>query len=344
MLGPDGKPVPPSVPAERNAAPAERDIDPAGPDVVVSEFCLYDAIRLLRQGGRVEYDPSLARDAPRLADRLAGARALVVRNQTRVTESLLAGAPRLEVVGRLGTGLDNIDVEACARHGVRVVYAPGASASAVAEMTLALALALAKGLPVAVRLGRTGTWSRSAYHGWELEGKTWGILGLGAVGMQVAHRASALGMRVIAHHPRRGRDDRTWRQCGAEPTSRQEVLEQADVLSLHLPLTNETRLSVGAAELALMKPTAVLINTARGGILDEAALADALDAGRLAGAALDVRQEEPPPPGDRLQSLENVILTPHLAGLTDEAQRRVCLGVAGDVLRVLAGETPVHAV
>ncbi len=337
MLDADGRTAPSSVPAERDAAPSR-------PDVVVSEFCLYDAIRLLRQAGLVEYDPALARDSLRLAGRLAGARALVVRNQTRVAEPLLAGAPHLEVVGRLGTGLDNIDLEACARRGVRVVYAPAANASAVAEMTLALALALAKELPLAVRLGRTGSWSRSTYHGWELEGKVWGILGLGAVGVQVARRARALGMRVIAHHPRRGSNDSVWDDSGAEPASRQAVLEQSDVLSLHLPLTAETRLSVGAADLAMMKATAVLINTARGGIMDETALAEALESGRLAGAALDVREVEPPLPGDRLQSLENVILTPHLAGLTAEAQRRVCLGVANDVLRVLAGETPLHAV
>lgn len=313
------------------------------PDVVVAEFCLYEAIRLLRQAGWVEYDPSLTRDPAHLAERLQRASALLVRNHTQVTAGLLDEAPHLKVVGRLGAGLDNIDLEACAERGVQVVYAPAANAVAVAEMTLALALTLAKDLPAAVRLGRTGTWTRSGYRGWELEGKTWGILGFGTIGREVAKRARAMGMQVVAHHPRKGPDHPDWTASGVAPLSRQQVMEQADVLSLHLSLTAETRQAIGTAELALLKPTAILINTSRGGVLDEGALADALEKRRLAGAALDVRQVEPPPPGDRLMSLENVVLTPHLAGLTEESQRRVCLGVAEDVLRALRGERPVYS-
>lgn len=329
---------------ERPAAPAERAVPvEADPDVVVSEFCLYEGLRLLREAGRVEYDPALGRDPLRLYTRLKRATALLVRNQTQVTEALLSAAPNLKVVGRLGAGLDNIDVEACARSGVRVVYAPGANAVAVAEMTLALALALAKDLPAAVRLGRAGAWSRAGYRAWELEGKTWGILGLGAVGREVAKRAAAIGMCVISHHPRRPPDHPDWARFGVRPVSRLGLLEKSDILSIHLPLTGETRFTIGRRELSCMKPSALLINTARGGVVDEDALAEALARGRLAGAALDVRQTEPPAPGDRLQTLENVILTPHLAGLTEEAQRRVCTGVAEDVLRVLKGVEPLMA-
>ncbi len=337
MTHPDGRTALPLV------QPAPAVSSEAGARVVVTEFCLYEGLRVLRSAGRVEYDPALGRDPLALAARLQGAVALVVRNQTQVTAPLLALAPHLRVVGRLGAGLDNIDLEACARIGVQVVYAPAAAAVAVAEMTLALALALAKDLPAAVRLGRAGTWARGAYRGFELAGKTWGILGFGAIGREVARRARALGMRVVAHHPRKGPDHPDWRDLGVTPLSRQEVIALADVLSLHLPLTAEARHTIGRLELGCMKPTALLINTGRGGTLDEEALADALEKGRLAGAALDVREVEPPPAGDRLQTLENVILTPHLAGLTQEAQQRVCTGVASDVLRVLRGEEPLHA-
>lgn len=297
-------------------------------------------------GEAVRYDPDLHRRPGDLAAALAaGARALVVRNRTRVDARLLAAAPALRVVGRLGAGLDNVDVAACRRRGVEVVHAPDANAVSVAEMTLALVLALARRLAPADAHVRGGGWERQAFAGMELDGKTLGILGFGRIGRLVAGRARAFGMRLLTHHPRLSAGDPDLVRLGVELVPLDDLLAGCDVLTVHLPLTPATRNLLDAAALARLRPGAHLVNVGRGGVVDEAALADALEQGRLAGAALDVRASEPPGAGDpvaaRLNRLPNVLLTPHVAGLTAEAQRRTCLQVARDVLRVLAGEPPL---
>lgn len=318
----------------------------AGAEIVVAELIWAEGLRILATAGPTRYDPDLWRRPDDLAAGLAGARALVVRNRTRVDAALLDAAPRLRVVGRLGAGLDNIDLAACRARGVGVVHAPGANAVSVAEMTIGLLLALARKIPGADASVRAGGWDREAFSGVELAGKDLGILGFGRIGRLVAERARAFGLRIATSHPRLTPGDPGLQRVGARLVGLEELLGAADALTVHLPLTPQTRGLLGRRELALMKPAAFLVQVGRGGVVDEAALADALEGGRLAGAALDVRESEPPAAGDpvaaRLARLWNVILTPHVAGLTTESQRRVCVEVAQDVARVLAGEGPRH--
>jgi len=265
------------------------------------------------------------------------AQALVVRNRVQVDGRLLGLFPHLQVVARMGTGLDNVDLQACRARGVKVVYAPGANAPAVAEMAVGLMLALARGFPQALRLGREGLWPRPAEFGCELRGKTLGILGYGRVGRELGRRARALGMRVLGFR-RRPIAEEFVRQVGLE-----ECLREAHFLAVLLPLSAETRRMVGRRELSLMKPESFLLALGRGGVVDEEALCEALESGHLAGAALDVFSREPPgedPVFLRLRELPNVLLTPHLAGLTRESQRRLGYLLGCDLLRVLRGLPP----
>lgn len=299
----------------------------------------------LAAAGVTLYDPELWRDRARLSAQLADCTALIVRNQTRVDAALLANAPRLKVVGRLGVGLDNLDLEALRARGITVVTGGNANAIAVAEYTLAAMLTLARRLPAADRDTKGGGWGRAAFGaGLELHGKTLGLIGLGDIGARVARRALAFGMRVVAHDPLITPHHFAAAELGVTLAPLDDLLGESDFISLHVPLLPTTRHLINAERLARMKPTAALINTSRGGIVDEAALLEALRAGRLGGAALDVRAHEPPEQPDPLAQFENVLLTPHIAGLTAESQARVCQAVAEDVLRVLRGERPLFAV
>jgi phosphoglycerate dehydrogenase-like enzyme len=270
------------------------------------------------------------------AAELADVRALIVRNRTRVDAAALAALPALEVVGRAGAGLDNIDLPATAHAGVRVTYAPGLNAAGTAEHTLALALAVAHRVCELDRVVRAGGWERR--HGSELAGDVWGVVGFGRIGRRVAALAAGIGMRVLAFDP--AVDDDAIREAGAEPGDLDAVAAAARVLSLHVPLTPATHGLAGAALLGRMRADAIVVNTARGELLDEAALADALRGGRLAGAGLDVRHAEPPGAPDPLAGLEQVVLTPHVAGLSREAQERITEAVAADVAAVLRGGAP----
>jgi D-3-phosphoglycerate dehydrogenase len=267
---------------------------------------------------------------------LGSVRALIVRNRTQVDAAALERLPRLEVVGRAGVGLDNIDVEAMSAAGVVVTYAPGENADSTAEHTLALALAAAHRIPELDRDVRAGGWNRRL--GRELFGETWGVVGYGRIGRRVAALARGIGMSVLAADPllEPGETD------GATIVPLDRLLREALVVSVHVPLTAESNALIGAAELATMRPEAILVNSARGGIVDEAALADALRAGTIAAAALDVREDEPPGTPDPLAELDQVVLTPHVAALTHEAQERVVRRVAGDVRAVLSGEEPAE--
>jgi D-3-phosphoglycerate dehydrogenase / 2-oxoglutarate reductase len=272
------------------------------------------------------------------AQRLDGVRGLVVRNATRVDAEALARLPDLAVVGRAGAGLDNIDVAAASAAGVAVTYAPAENTAATAEHTLALALALAHRIPELDADVRGGGWDRR--QGAELRGETWGVVGMGRIGRAVAALARGIGMRTIAHDPVVGDDE--IRAAGAEPRALEAVMAEARVVSLHVPLTSATRGLVGRELLARMREDAFLVNTARGELVDEAALAEALAGGRPAGAALDVRDPEPPGAADPLIALPQVVLTPHVAGLSREAQVRVTDVVARDVRAVLRGEVPAY--
>lgn len=288
-------------------------------------------LELLEGGGYPFcYEPNLWRAPEALRQALAGATALIVRNRIRVDGALLEAAPRLRVVGRLGTGLDNVDQEALGARGVALVHAPGANAPGVAEYVLAALFHLARGLPRAAQ-GE----DRLALGGFELAGKTLGLVGLGEVGLRVAHRAKTLGMRVVGYDPLRRPWEAALEVAGVEFLPLEEVLAEAQFLSLHAPLTPETRGLVGREVLARMRPGAYLINTARGELVDHHALYEALRSGHLAGAVLDVTDPEPLPPDHPLRELENCLLTPHIAGLTRESQARVGERVVRGILEVL---------
>ena len=308
--------------------------------VVVVEFMSPEGLSALAQQVEVAYDPTLWEHPERMPAAVADADALVVRNRTRVDARLLGSAPRLKAVGRLGAGLDNLDLAALREAGVEAVYAPGVNAVATAEFTLSLALALARGLRPEWLGGRGPDWSqRAASAGIELCGRTMGLVGLGRVGQAVAHRARALGMRIATTQHGRTPDDPVVRELGATLAPLPDLLRAADVVTLHCPLTPDTRGLIGRRELALVRPGTLLINTARGALVDEAALALALREGWLAGAALDVRDPEPPPDPDPLDGVPHLIRTPHIAGLTQEAQRLTGTMVARDILRALARAT-----
>jgi (S)-sulfolactate dehydrogenase len=283
------------------------------------------------------YDPGLVdRDAD-LKSACSGAEALIVRNRTQVSRALVAGAPKLRVVGRLGVGLDNIDVAACRERGIQVIPALGANALAVAEYVVAVAMLLLRGAYAATADVAAGEWPRSRLSsGREIAGKTLGVVGFGDIGRRTARLARGLGMRIVAYDPGLVANSPVWAEEGATRGALDDVFAIADVVTLHVPLTPETRHLVEARRLASMKPDAILIDTARGGVVDEVALAAALRAGRLGGAALDVFEREPLPAGSPLAGCPNLVLTPHIAGVTRESNERVSALVAERVAAALA--------
>ena len=306
-------------------------------DILVTEFMDAHAVDSLRGDFEVHYDPELHQDAEGIASRLGFARALIVRNRTRVGRDLLAAGPRLVAVGRLGVGLDNIDLDACAARGVSVHPATGANVVAVAEYVIAAMLMMLRGAYHATDRVLAGDWPRTALVGREASGKTLGIVGFGAIGRAVAQRATALGVDVAAYDPALAPGDPAWSAPGVRRFGDlAAMLAACDVATLHVPLTGATRHLVGAAEIAAMKPGACIVNTARGGVLDEAAMAQALASGRLGAAVLDVFEDEPLPAHSRLAGVPNLYLTPHVAGLTEEANVRTGELVAGLVRSALA--------
>ncbi len=300
-----------------------------------------EGYELLRAAG-VEVVPSPV-DRPLQEDELAqllGAFDGLVAGVDRVgRRALLAARPRLRVVARNGIGVDNVDLGAATELGVVVTNAPGVNSDSVADFTLALLLALVRHVPEADRAVRAGGWPRLV--GVELRGKCLGLLGFGRIGQKVAERARGFGLRVLAHDPQPDRD--AARALGVELVEFHTLLEEADFLSLHLPLLPETRHLLGEAELRRMKRTSYLVNTARGGIVDEAALARALQEGWIAGAACDVFEEEPPRESPLLGA-PNLLLSPHMASHTREAIARTSRLAAENVLAVLRGERPPNAV
>ncbi len=312
--------------------------------IVVPEHVHDEAISLLKEHAEVLYDPQLYQNEDALASALESAAALIVRNKTFVGPDLLAGAPELKVVGRVGVGLDNLDLQALRERGVVATWAPGTNAVSVAEYVIGAILEFARRFATVSASLHRGEWDRQGAIGGEIFGKTLGIVGLGDIGTRLAHRAQAFGMKVLATDPAIHDGSLGVQEFGVQRVELDELLQASDFVSLHAPLTDGTRDLVNASTLARMKPSAFLVNTARGGLVDEGALAEALRDGRLAGAALDVRVSEPPAEDDPLRGLANVILTPHVAGVTRESMRRASLHVANDVLRVLEGERAVSVV
>jgi D-3-phosphoglycerate dehydrogenase len=310
------------------------------PTIVVAEEIASAGLEVLRSGGRVR--TTIGSGRRELLEAMADADALVVRSATLVDAELLAAAPRLRVVGRAGIGVDNIDVDAATAAGVLVVNAPTANAVSAAEHTMALLLSQARRVPEADRTMRQGTWDRGRLKGVELDGKTLGIVGLGRIGTLVAQRAAAFGMRVIAYDPYVGADRA--RRVGVEMVgSLAALLGDSDFVSIHLPLTRDTEGLIGAGALSKAREGIRIVNTSRGGVVDEAALADAIAAGRVAGAALDVFTTEPPSRSP-LFDLPGVVLTPHLGAATVEAQDKAGTDVAASVMAALRGELVPSAV
>ena len=306
------------------------------PDVLVSEKIVGEPLDALREQFDVSVEPQLWQEPGRLAESIAGVRALVVRNQTQVTAELIARAGRLEIIARAGAGLDNVDVEAATRAGIVVVSTPSQNSLSVAELTLGLMLSLARGISAADRHVKEGGWDRLRFVGSELYAKTLGVLGFGRIGYLTACRAAAFGMDVIACDPYIDPDSVSVVETRARLASFDRLLAEADFVTCHLPGGASTRRILGYAEFCLMKPSAFFINVARGEVVDEAGLVRALEEKRIAGAALDVRAVEPPRTG-RLEQMENVIFTPHVAAFTHEAQHRVVASVCRDVRTVLTG-------
>jgi len=304
--------------------------------IVITEFMDAPAVAQLAAAHDVLYDAKLVDDAPRLLAEAARADALVVRNRTQVRGELLAALGRCRVVGRLGVGLDNLDVAGCEARGMRVIPATGANAQSVAEYVVATALLLLRGAYLSTAAVAAGSWPRTALSGGrELGGKTLGLLGFGSIGQLTAKLARALGMQVVAFDAMMDQDHPAFAATGVRCAGLDEVITMSDVLSQHVPLVDSTRGLLGAARIAAMKRGAVLINTARGGIVDEVALAAALKDGRLGGAAIDVFGTEPLPASPHFEGCPNLLLTPHVAGVTVEANTRVSDMIAEAVLAAL---------
>jgi (S)-sulfolactate dehydrogenase len=306
------------------------------PRIVITEFMDTDAVDRLAARFDTHYGPALVDEPETLAPLLADCEALIVRNRTQVRSDLLARAPALKVVGRLGVGLDNIDQAACAGRGIRVIPATGANALAVAEYVICTAMMLLRGAYLSSAQVAAGEWPRPALsRGRELAGKTLGLAGFGGIGRLTAELAGALGMETVAYDPYLTAHDPVLAATETRLVDLDGLLAASDVISLHMPLTAETRNLFDERRIAAMRKGAVLINSARGGIVDEAALAAALRDGHLAGAALDVFENEPLAAGSALAGIPNLVLTPHIAGVTEESNTRVSRLIAERVANAL---------
>lgn len=312
--------------------------------IVIAEDITGSGIEKLKEKYYVNFNPDYWKKIPELKETIRDAAALIVRNQTKVNGELIKEAKDLKVIGRTGAGYDNIDVQAVSQQGIVICYSPEENAVSVAEHVFGLMLALARKIPAADRSVKAGGWERKKYHGWELMGKTLGILGLGKIGFRVALRAKAFGLRILAHDAYLSPTSLSVTESGAALVSFEELLREADFLTIHLPLTQETKGLLNHQAFQKMKANSFLINTSRGEVLVEEDLYQALKEGKIAGAALDVREEEPPLKESPLHGLENVILTPHTAGLTYEAQEKVVAAVAEDIDRVFSGQPALRYV
>ncbi|WP_049981459.1 phosphoglycerate dehydrogenase [Halolamina rubra] len=307
--------------------------------VLVTDPIADAGIERLREAGH-EVETAYDAAGTALLDAVADADALIVRSGTDVTEELFAAAPNLQIVGRAGIGVDNIDIDAATDHGVIVANAPEGNVRAAAEHTVGMTFATARSIPQAHGRMTEGSWAKGEFLGTELNGKTLGIVGLGRVGQEAAKRLGSLGMELVAYDPYISEERAE--QIGAELVELDDCIDRADFLTVHVPLTDETEGLIGEAELAQMEDGYV-INVARGGVVDEPALADAVEDGVVAGAALDVFADEPLPEASRLREVEDIVLTPHLGASTAEAQEHVAVATAEQVLAAFDGEPVMNA-
>ncbi len=314
----------------------------SGHRVLVTDTLAESGLQILRDASDVEVDYRPGLKGDELLRAVAQSDALITRSGTAVTRELVNAGKRLRIVGRAGVGLDNVDVNACTERGILVINAPTANILSATEHTMAMLLALCRNIPEADASVKRGEWVRSKFIGVELSGKVLGIIGLGRIGTRVATRARAFGMRVIAYDPYIAQA--VGEKVGAELVSLDELLAQADVITVHTPLTDETRGMLGAGQIQKMKDGVITLNIARGGIYDETALAAALSSGKISGAAIDVYVNEPPEKDAPLLHAKNVVLSPHIGANTIEAQDRVATQTSEMVVDALRGSIFVSAV
>ena len=308
--------------------------------ILITDHISEEGIRKLREFGDVEIQVGVSEEE--LKARIAGYDALIVRSGTKVTREVIEAGTRLKVIGRAGVGVDNIDVDSATERGIMVVNAPGANTISAAEHTIGMLLSLSRKIPAANQSLKSGEWSRKKYMGVEVNGKVLGIIGLGRVGGEVAKRAKGLGMRVVAYDPFISQDKAG--ELGVSLMGFSEVLSISDFITIHTPLMKDTYHLIGKDEFEKMKEGVRIINCARGGIIDENALVEAIKSGKVAGAALDVFEQEPPPMDSDLLKLDSVIVTPHLGASTEEAQRAAAIVIADEVIRALENKPVRNAV
>jgi D-3-phosphoglycerate dehydrogenase len=303
------------------------------PRVVIADALASEGMAILGADDRLEVDDYSGRSRAELERGLAGASGLIVRSGTQADAELIAAGESLKVVGRAGVGLDNIDLDAATRRGVAVMNAPAGNTVSTAELAFALLLSAARHIPAADRSLRDGRWDRKAFRGAQLSGKTLGVIGAGRIGANVIQRARAFGMKVIVADPYMTEERAS--DMYVELMELDEMIPRVDFLTLHVPLTGETEGLLDARRIGLLQPHAVVVNAARGGIVDETALAAALRDGRIAAAALDVYENEPLPEDHPLRDAPNLVLTPHLGAATHDAQREVAIEIAASVRAAL---------
>lgn len=308
--------------------------------VLVSDPIAGEGIAILEKAAHVDVRTGLSKD--QLISIIGDYDALAVRSETKVTADVLEAAKKLKIIGRAGVGVDNIDVAKATERGVLVVNSPEGNTIAAAELTVAMLLALSRNIPQADSALRNGEWKRSKYVGVEVYKKTLGVIGLGKIGREVTRRMQSFGMPVLAYDPYVDAD--TGRQLGVTLVDLPTLYKNSDYITLHIPKTKDTQGLIGAEQLAMMKPGARIVNVARGGLIDEEALAEALKSGHIGGAAIDVYSSEPAKPDNPLLGLPNVVHTPHLGASTEEAQINVAIDIAEQIVDVLAGNPARSAV
>jgi len=306
-------------------------------DVLITEDIKGQAVEELKEKYDVVFEPDLWQSPEALKKAIKNCKAILVRNQTKVTKEIIEAAPSLKVIGRAGAGLDNIDLEAASRSGKVVAYTPEQNSISVAELAMGMIISLARKICAADKDTKSGNWNRHHFTGCELYGKILGIVGMGRIGYRTALRAKAFGMTIIAHDEYANPDATPLSELQAALVSFEELLCRSDFVSCHLPLTPQTIDCFDYKKFSLMKPTAFFINTSRGEVVDEKGLITALEEGKIAGSALDVRKKEPCVI-DALSAMDNVILTPHIAAFTNEGQNRVVASICKDISAVIEGK------
>lgn len=297
--------------------------------VLISDSLSKEAVEILTKEKELSVDVNTKLTPDELKKVIKDYDALIVRSGTKVTKDIIEAAAKLKIIGRAGVGLDNVDVDAASKKGVVVVNTPAGNTISTAEQALTLMLSLSRNIPQADASMKRGEWERKKFMGHELYGKTLGIVGLGRIGSEVAKRALSFGMKILAYDPYLSMEKA--KELGIEPADLPTLYKNADYITVHTPLTDDTKHMISDKEIAMMKKDVRLINCARGGIIDEEALAKAIESGKVAGAALDVYEEEPPSKDSRLLKLDKMILTPHLGASTEEAQTNVAVEVANTV-------------